>query len=208
MSDTIDALKSALPPQEPTQAELIARMVAEHKAAEDEEQSERLNPFDLIGPGGAVKINTAEEADAVARLLVDADRRLADVEAIEAKRVAREKSRATRLHGIFENALASWARWQLEGKKRRSVLLPHAELKLRKVAEHNQTFSDAELTAWAEREYVDAVEYRPKVFIEKVKEWEAKNRKPAPGRIHIDASEKFDVSIPKAKEEANERQAG
>lgn len=203
MSDTLEALKAALPAPDPKEAEIIERMVAEHRAAEEEDQAQALNPFDLIEAGGIVKITTLEEADAVAKLLVDADRRLADVEAIEAKRVAREKSRASRLHGIFENALAAWTRGQLEGKKRRSMLLPHAEVKLRKVAAHNHTFSEAELTAWAERDYVDAIEYKPRLSMEAVKAWEEKAGKPAPGRIHVDEAESFKVVIPKAKEETD-----
>lgn len=203
MSDTLDALNSALAkpePPKPDPAAIVEQMVAEHRASEDEEAARDINPFDLINKG-IVKIQTAAEANAVARLLVNADRRLADTKAIEAKRVARELSRATRLHGIFENALATWTRAQLQGKKKRSLLLENADLQLRKRGAHNETSSEADLTAWAERDCVEAVSYRPVVSIEVVKQYEAKTGKPAPGRIHVEESETFRVAIPKTEEE-------
>lgn len=197
-----DAKGAPATPKEESQAEILERMLAEHRAQEEDERLTAVDPFSLIDKG-SVRISTVDEADAIAKLLVDADRRLASVEAIEAKRVAREKSRATRLHAIFEGALGAWTRAQLEGKKRRSLLLKHAELRLRKKPAHNETTGDADLVAWAEREYVEAVTYKPVVSIEKVKEWETAHGKPAPGRIHVEAEEKFKLAIPNAKEDSD-----
>jgi len=193
-------------PKEESQTEILERMIAEHKAQEEDERLTEVDPFSLINKG-SVRINSIEEADAIAKLLVEADRRLASVKAIEAKRVAREESRATRLHGIFEGALEAWTKAQLVGKKRRSLLLKHAELRLRRKPAHNHTFSEAELAAWAEREFVDAVTYKSVVSLERVKEWETKNGKPAPGRIHVDEEEGFKLAIPNAKEESDVNQA-
>lgn len=198
MSDTLDALKAKLEPEtaQPSPEQLLEQMVKDHREQEEAEADQDVNPFDLIDKG-SVKIGSIAEADAVARLLVEADRRLADVEAIEAKRVARERSRTTRLHAIFEGALGLWTRGQLKGKTKRSMLLQHAELSLRKRPAHEETSCEADVIAWAEREYIDAIAYPPKLSIEKVKEWEATNKKPAPGRIHVEESENFAVKMPK-----------
>jgi hypothetical protein len=201
MSDTIDAMKKVFEgpaaPEDP--AALVERMIAEHQAQEEEEAREEINPFDLINKG-VVKINTDEELDAIGKLLLDADRRVAEVETIEAKRVAREQSRATRLHAIFDTAAAMYVRRKLEGKKRRSWLGRFAEFCLRKKPAHNETTGDADLLAFVERDLPDAITYTPRVSLEVVKTWEAQNGKPAPGRIHVEESESFAIKMPKQEE--------
>lgn len=201
MSDTLDALKQALPSQDPAQAALIEKMVAEHKAAEEEEAAERINPFDLIQAGGVVKIEMQDEADAVTDVIVRADQALENAKAIAAMMVARAEAKARRLRCIFESALGRWARWQLEGKKRRSLLLEHGHLQLRKKAAHNQTFCEPDLIAWAEVNIPHAITYKASVSIDEVKAWEAANGKAAPGRIHVDEQESFSIRVPEAKED-------
>lgn len=202
MSDTLNALKAGLEKPAEDPAAIVERMILEHKTQEDEEQAQSVNPFDLIEKGN-VKIGTDDEADAIAKLLLDADRRVAEVEAIEAKRVAREQSRASRLHAIFEGALARWVRGKLEGKKRRSLLLRSGELCLRKKAAHNETTGDGDLLAFVERDLPEALSYKPSISIEVVKQWEETNGKPAPGRIHVEETETFKLKMPDPKEEKN-----
>ncbi len=201
MSDTIEALKKALPAQDPAEAAIIEKMVAEHKAAEEIEEAERINPFDLIQAGGVVKIQTQDEADSVTDVIVRADQALENAKALAAAMVARAESKARRLRAIFESALGRWAKWQLEGKKRRSLILEHGQLQLRKKAVHNQTFCEPDLIAWAEVTIPNAITYKASVSMEDVKAWEEKNGKPAPGRIHVDEEEKFSIRVPDVKEE-------
>ena len=183
-----------------TQAELIERMVAEHRAQEETEAAQEVNPFDLINKG-VVKITSDAEANAIGKLLLGADRQLADAEAIEAKRVARAKARAARLHGIFDQALQGYAKDRLNGKKARNLLLENVNLCLRKRAAHYETSGDADLLAWAERDFVDAITYKPVLSMTRVQEWEKVNGRPAPGRVEIEAQEKLSIKIPDPKEE-------
>lgn len=186
-----------------TQAELIERMVAEHREQEEAEVAQQINPFDLVNKG-IVKITSDAEANAIGKLLLGADRQLADAEAIEAKRVARARARATRLHGIFDGALRSYTADRLAGRKARNLLLENVNLCLRKRAAHYETSGEADLLSWAERDFVDAITYKPQLSMSRVAEWEKINGKPAPGRVEVEAQEKLSIKVPDPKEEESD----
>ncbi len=187
---------SSVPPAAPT----VEQLAAEHLAIEDEEANQRINPFDLINKG-LVKIETYEEANAVASLLIEAEETAKRVKAASEAKVKRASGRSKRLSDIFSGALKLWTEAQVKGKKRRSIILDQAQVGLRKVPAHNETFCEADTIAWAESHLIEAIAYPPKLSADVVEEWEKKNGKPAPGRIKVDEHDSFKVKPIKANQE-------
>ena len=194
----MDNVTQAGPSFVETMADILARHVAE---VEDEGKRDRA-AFDCIRDGRAW-IETFEQANSAARLMVEAERKLEAAVALMRAKVARAQARVERLAFIFHGPLKEWTQQQLTGKKKRSMILDDAMLQLRKLAAKTITESEATLTAWAERECVDAITYKPVVSIEKVKEWEDANKQLAPGRRAQDASETLKVKIPKMEDETD-----
>ena len=187
-------------PAPPTFIESMEEIMKRHISEVDDEARKDRAAFDCIKEGRAW-IETYEQANSAAKLLVEAETKLKNKIAVADAAVARAAARLKRLEYIFHTPLKEWTQQQLTGKKKRSMILDDAMLALRMVKEHAVTESEETLRAWAERDCVDAITYKPVVSIEKVKEWEKKSGKLAPGRRMQPDEEHFKVKIPKASEE-------
>jgi hypothetical protein len=118
-----------------------------------------------------------------------------------ALKVARLQDRLDGMNYVWFSALRDWAKAVIEkvGGKRKSVILDNGVLGFRTSPEKVVTESEAELIKWAETECIEAVTYHPRVSVTKVAEWEAKNKKLAPGRKTVEPEEKFAIKPPKSK---------
>lgn len=176
--------------QQPSMQDEMKAVIERHLAEIEEEVRRRESVWDLIKDGRAT-IENEEQANAVGRLLVEATEELERVEDLAAQRIGRAKGKLQRLEYIFKGALEKFTKARLAGKKQRSLILDDVRLQLRKVNEHAETESDAELVAWCERFLLEAVTYPAKISLQVVKDWEAKNRKVAPGRIKVEEQDSF-----------------
>lgn len=183
-------------PAPETAEDVAARLLVE---LEDEIKRDR-GIFDLIHDGKA-KIETQEQANAVGRAIVKAQADLERTRVLAEARIKRAEATLERLHYIFRGALTLWTQDALRGKKKRSIILEDAMLQLRAQGARVVTERDQELTQWVERDLPEALTYVPKVSLEAVKAWEARNGKLAPGRAEVGPTESLYVKVPKDKEE-------
>jgi hypothetical protein len=137
-----------------------------------------------------------DEAERLARLLVEAQQELEREQAAAKIRVARAAEKLQKFQYVFLPRLQSYARANLKGKKK-SVVLGSAVLGFRTNPARTVTENQEALTKWAEVELVEAITYTPRVSLTVVGEWEEKHGKLAPGRTQQEATEAFSVKAAK-----------
>jgi hypothetical protein len=174
----------------------MERIMAEidEEAASDVAALQRLTQL----PEGAVL--QEEEAERLARLLVEAQQELEREQAAAKRRVARAAEKLQKFIYVFLPRLQSYARAALKGAKKKSIILGGAVLGFRTHPERTVTENLDALTKWAEVELIEAVTYTPRVSLTTVGEWEKKNGRLAPGRASQEETEVFSVRAATAKE--------
>ncbi len=160
------------------------------------EDLERLKDdvMDLVVDGKPV-CNTAEDAEVILRARterLDHIKRLKDQlqefsVAIKSE-IRAEEWRLSNLDPFLE-PLQSWARAQLAGAKRKSMVLKNGTVGFRKSSAGAETVDEEKLVKWAEVECPDAV--KKSIWTSVVAEWEKKEGELAPGRKTKPAEDKF-----------------
>lgn len=173
----------------------MAAIIARHLAELEEEQKAEREIVSIVKDGRA-QIDSFEQANIVAKVILDAQEDLDRAKGIAKKRIAQAEGRLSRLRYVFEGALKLWTQQQLRGKKKRSLILDNAICAMRKVPSRIVTESEEALKVWAERFLVDAIRYEPKLLMHMVEEWERKHGEPAPGRREEPEGESFRVKGP------------
>ena len=169
--------------------------------AELEEDKKEVGDFRSLIRDGRGHCDSLQDADLIAKVLASVNRRRLEAKAVIAqakKRIAELDRREQGYMYLFEDALETWLVDQVHGKKKRSIELNHATVALRKQPPRVKTESLPTLRKWAGVHCPQALNYdAAPIWDGIVAEWEEEHGELAPGRIKIEADDKFAIKYPK-----------